>query len=587
MGDRFLQNHDAGGSLLNGLLSRSDARDRLGALQRPPMPPPVQLDRDPPDPALLRDQPPRLWLRAGGLPWRREADGITYVAADPARFAQFARSLPAGMRPARILRADRETIRAAIARCCRASLSAAAERRVPALFSCRHLGGPGIGWRVGLIAVSAAVGSLAAFGPGTVLALVCLVALVMMSGITFLKLAGLIAEMTARGGADARQSRAHSLPVMSVLVPLYDEPAIVTTLLSRLKRIRYPRDRLDIVLVLEEDDARTHSALAGARLPPWIRMVNVPATGTLRTKPRALNYALDFCEGEIVGIWDAEDAPEPDQLMRVAERFATAPPDVACVQGVLDYYNARANWMARCFTIEYAGWFRVILPGLARMGLVIPLGGTTLFMRRGALEEMGGWDAHNVTEDADLGVRIARFGYRTVVISSTTFEEANCRPWPWVKQRSRWLKGFMTTYIVHMRAPVRLLRELGWLRFLGVQAFFAGTLSQFLFAPILWTYWAVLLGYGHPLGSLLPGWAMAGVTGLFLLSELVNLSLGVIAARRCGRVSLTPWVLTLPFYYPLGVIAAYKAAWELLRAPFYWDKTRHGVSPEDESRTSA
>ena len=185
-----------------------------------------------------------------------------------------------------------------------------------------------------------------------------------------------------------------------------------------------------------------------------------------------MNYALDFCRGTIIGVWDAEDAPEPDQIEKVAARFNEAAPNVVCLQGMLDYYNARQNWISRCFTIEYATWWRVVLPGMARLGFVIPLGGTTLFFRRKALEKLGRWDAHNVTEDADLGVRLARHGYVTELIPTVTYEEANCRPWRWVRQRSRWLKGFMITYIVHMRDPAQLLRDLGFKRFMGLQMIF-------------------------------------------------------------------------------------------------------------------
>ena len=154
----------------------------------------------------------------------------------------------------------------------------------------------------------------------------------------------------------------------------------------------------------------------------------------------------------------------------------------AC-KGCLISITPRVNWLSRCFTIEYATWFRVILPGLARMGLPIPLGGTTLFFRRTILDRLGGWDAHNVTEDADLGIRLARHGYRTELIPTTTYEEANCRPWPWVRQRSRWLKGYAVTWAVHMRNPARLWRDLGPWRFFGVQVLFVGTLSQFITAP--------------------------------------------------------------------------------------------------------
>ncbi len=225
----------------------------------------------------------------------------------------------------------------------------------------------------------------------------------------------------------------------------------------------------------------------------------------LTTKPRAMNYALDFCRGEIIGVWDAEDAPVKDQIEHVVSRFAQAPPEVVCLQGILDYYNPRTNWLARCFTIEYASWFRVVLPGIARMGLVVPLGGTTLFFRRDKLEELGGWDAHNVTEDADLGVRLCRAGYRTELIDTVTYEEANCRPWAWVKQRSRWLKGFMVTYLVHMRNPRQLLADLGpvavprpFRRFLSAPS------AQFLLAPVLWSFWLILLGQATPGSTLVP-----------------------------------------------------------------------------------
>ena len=166
----------------------------------------------------------------------------------------------------------------------------------------------------------------------------------------------------------------------------------------------------------------------------------------LKTKPRAMNYALPFCRGDIVGVYDAEDRPDPGQIRAVVQHLQAAPPEVACVQGYLDFYNSADNWLSRCFTLEYAIWFRVVLLGVQRLGLPIPLGGTSVFFRRGVLEQIGAWDAHNVTEDADLGMRLARFGYRCEMIASTTWEEANCRVGPWIRQRSRWLKGYALTW---------------------------------------------------------------------------------------------------------------------------------------------
>ena len=256
---------------------------------------------------------------------------------------------------------------------------------------------------------------------------------------------------------------------------------------------------------------------------------------------------------------------------------------MVCLQGILDYYNPRTNWLARCFTIEYSSWFRIVLPGIARIGLVVPLGGTTLFFRREALEKLGGWDAHNVTEDADLGVRLCRAGYRTEMLDTVTFEEANCRAWPWIRQRSRWLKGFMVTYLVHMRSPRRLWRDLGAWRFFGFQAFFVGTLGQFLLAPVLWSFWLVVLGVGHPLAASMPPSLLLGGGIVLAASEVLGALIGLAAVSRAGRRHLMWFVPTMMFYFPLGVIAAYKALGELLVKPFFWDKTQHGHAEAEET----
>ena len=364
-------------------------------------------------------------------------------------------------------------------------------------------------------------------------------------------------------------------PVVSILVPLYREREIAGRLVKRLERLTYPRELLDICLIVEEDDTLTQETLSNARLPAWMRQITVPRGG-VRTKPRALNFALDFARGTIIGVYDAEDAPDPDQIDRIVARFAEAPPRVACLQGMLDYYNARTNWLSRCFTIEYATWFRIVLPGMEKMGFAVPLGGTTLFFRRGVLEQLGGWDAHNVTEDADLGIRLARLGYTTELVETVTKEEANCRVWPWIKQRSRWIKGYAMTYGVHMRDPRRLWRELGARRFWGVQIVFLGTLSHLILAPVLWSYWLLAFGLPHPLAEVMPGWVVWAMFATFLTAEAINIAVGMIAVSTPGRRFLKLWVPTLHVYFPLASLAALKGLGEIVRKPFFWDKTQHG-----------
>jgi cellulose synthase/poly-beta-1,6-N-acetylglucosamine synthase-like glycosyltransferase len=369
-------------------------------------------------------------------------------------------------------------------------------------------------------------------------------------------------------------------PVVSVLIPMFKEETIAPELIKRLSRLTYPKSLLDIVLVVEEKDKKTQKALYEQSLPGWMRVVPVPDSD-LKTKPRALNYAMRFTRGDIIGILDAEDAPAIDQIERVVETFHNAPHDVACVQGILDFYNTRSNWLSRCFTIEYATWFRIILAGAARLGFAIPLGGTTVYLRRHALIHVGAWDAHNVTEDADLGVRLARYHYKTVLLTTVTREEANNRMIPWIRQRSRWLKGYMITYLVHMRRPFRLLRDMGPWKFLGFQFFFLTTILQFTLAPALWFFWLVFFGIPTPFTDALPDAWVGGLLALFLLTELVSLLIGFVAVGRTQHEKLLHWVPTMLLYFPLGVFAAYKALSELVFKPFYWDKTRHGISAPD------
>ncbi len=481
----------------------------------------------------------------------------------------------------RMLVAHRDAVQAEIALRHRDTLRQAAQERVPESESCRTWGRrPRLRLVATLVALMAVLTVTAVF-PTMVFAAIALWASFTLVVSIGMKLAAFVARLAAGDAALPAPTippAPEALPKVSVLVPLFRETEIAHHLIARLTQLTYPKCLLDIILVLEEEDELTRQTLAQIDLPPWIRAVVVP-DGQPRTKPRAMNYALDFCEGDIIGIFDAEDAPEPDQITAVARRFQHAPREVACLQGVLDYYNPRQNWLARCFTIEYATWFRTLLPGMAELGFAIPLGGTTVYFRRDILEEVGGWDAHNVTEDADLGFRLARHGYRTEMIGTVTGEEANCRLWPWIKQRSRWLKGYMTTYLVHMRRPLQLYRQLGAWKFWGFQTHFVTALSQFFLAPVLWSFWLVLFGLSHPLDPLVPRDLLVVMGSLFLAMEVVNIIIYAVSVSVAGprHKHLLWWVPTMHFYGPLGAFAAYKALYELVLKPFFWDKTAHGL----------
>lgn len=517
-------------------------------------------------------------LKYGILPFVDERGRPTVAVSNPDEFRAVLSDLPFEIASAQLVVGSRAAIQETVACRHREALTEAAQARVPVIESCRNWGHT-FGRRLAftLTCLFALTGLTLAF-PTLVFGGFVLWAAFTLLVAAALKTSAFVASVTNRGVAEEISNPNQRLPKVSILVPLFRETEIAHALIARLTRLTYPKCLLDVILVMEEEDETTRKTLAEIDLPPWIRPVIVP-DGAPRTKPRAMNYALDFCQGDIIGIFDAEDAPDPDQITIVARRFQTAPDDLVCLQGVLDYYNPRQNWLARCFTIEYATWFRMMLPGLARLGFAIPLGGTTLYFRRDALEKLGGWDAHNVTEDADLGFRLARHGYRTEMINTVTEEEANCHPWAWIKQRSRWLKGYMTTYLVHMRRPALLYRQLGAWKFLGFQAHFVTALSQFLLAPFLWSFWLVLLGYAHPLDQVLPHSLLVALGSMFLMVEVLNIAIHVTAVSGRKHKYLMAWAPTMHFYSPLGAIAAYKALYELVLKPFFWDKTTHGLSP--------
>jgi cellulose synthase/poly-beta-1,6-N-acetylglucosamine synthase-like glycosyltransferase len=366
-------------------------------------------------------------------------------------------------------------------------------------------------------------------------------------------------------------------PKVSLLVPLYKESLILARLYDRLKALAYPKELLEICFIYEEKDQETKDALAALNLPYYMKTIEVPA-GQLQTKPRAMNYALDFCSGSIIGIYDAEDAPEINQIEQVVQKFAVSDDNVASIQCVLDFYNPKTNWMSRCFTVEYAILFRLILPALDKLNLPIPLGGTSVFFRRDILEKLGRWDAYNVTEDADLGYRMYRMGYRCEWIKSATYEEANYRTVPWIKQRSRWLKGLFLTTLVHFKRPLELRNKIG---ILGTLSMASLTIVPWILcplAPIIIPIWVLSFGVDLPIYSELPERFINPLIITFIATEIMTIYLGFKATDTVQDKYLRPWILTTLFYWPITCLAAYKALFEVFVRPVYWDKSEHGLN---------
>lgn len=539
----------------------------------------VDLGQEPPDVRLIDDVSAEFCIQNSVLPWKQIGGGTVLICSRPETFEDLSEKMPGHWGQCFLAIAAEEDIQTTLVALRHRSLAKRAEHRVAEIESCR-------GWKgaaVGRLAAALVIAFAALFTVSSVAGFLALVSWAIATLLLNSSLKAIAAwhyfRHKKRAAVDFLSARnTHGflkLPTVSILVPLFKEREIAGRLVRRLSRLSYPRELLDICLVVEEDDLLTQETLRRSNLPPWMRQIVVPR-GVVKTKPRALNFALDFCKGSIVGVYDAEDAPDSDQIHKIVRRFSARGPEVACLQGKLDFYNAKTNWLSRCFTVEYATWWRLVLPGVERIGFALPLGGTTLFFRRAALEQLGGWDAYNVTEDADLGIRLARHGFRTELVDTVTEEEANCRVWPWIKQRSRWIKGYAMTYGVHMRQPHQLLKDLGWWKFMGFQILFLGSLSQFLLAPILWTFWAFPLGLPHPLRGVMPTEFLIALGGVFMATEALTITTGIMAVSSAKHGWLRGWVPTLHLYYPLASLAAMKGFIEIVTKPFYWDKTQHG-----------
>ncbi|MGB0102297.1 MAG: glycosyltransferase [Nocardioides sp.] len=374
------------------------------------------------------------------------------------------------------------------------------------------------------------------------------------------------------------------LPVYTILVPLYKEAAIVPRLVRDINALDYPRTRLDVKLLCEEDDEETVAKIRAMDLPPHFHLVVVPDSQP-KTKPKACNYGLQLSTGDFCVIFDAEDRPDPDQLKKAVIAFTRVPKNVVCVQAKLNHFNQDQNLLTAWFANEYSMHFELILPAMGAAESPIPLGGTSNHFITETLRELGAWDPFNVTEDADLGIRLHRQGYRTAMIDSTTLEEANSQLGNWIRQRSRWNKGYIQTWLVHMRHPLSLLKSTGVRGFMSFNLTM-GTAFVLLLNPIFWglTTLYVFTQAGF-IQQLFPGIVFYAASGLLFIGNFIFIYLSVAGSLQRGEFSLTRTALLSPLYWGLMSWAAWKGFIQLFTNPFYWEKTTHGL--DDGSATQS
>jgi cellulose synthase/poly-beta-1,6-N-acetylglucosamine synthase-like glycosyltransferase len=362
-----------------------------------------------------------------------------------------------------------------------------------------------------------------------------------------------------------------TLPIYSILIPLYKEELKTQSIVKAMENMNYPKDKLDVKLILEEDDSLTKKALSVIELPPYIDVIRVPYS-LPRTKPKALNYAIPHIKGEFVAIYDAEDKPDPDQLLKALYAFDHLPDNVACVQAKLNFYNANKNFLTQLFSIEYSIWFEYLLKGLSLLDLPVTLGGTSNHFKIDKLKEVGYWDAYNVTEDADLGLRLYLNGYKVHLINSTTMEESPSSLPVWLAQRARWIKGFCQTIYIFMQAK-KDGGKFGLIKICSVYIFVGLSTYSFLALP-----WLLFIPVLNPSPFIYYLWI---INAIFSFSYMYSIAYFILYKENSWSPAKLFTLLIYPFYFILHTIASYRAICEIITVPFQWNKTPHGEGFED------
>jgi len=368
------------------------------------------------------------------------------------------------------------------------------------------------------------------------------------------------------------------LPIYSILCPLYREAHMIPQFIKAIDQLDWPKKKLDVMLLLEEDDVHSIRQIKKMELPRYVRVIVVPDSEP-KTKPKATNYGLAHSKGEYIVIYDAEDIPDPLQLKKAYLGFQNSPKNIACLQAKLNYYNPHQNLLTRLFTAEYSLWFDVILPGLQSIETTIPLGGTSNHFRKNDLEKLHGWDPFNVTEDCDLGTRLFKLGYKTAIFDSTTLEEANSNLKNWIRQRSRWIKGYIQTYFIHMREPVAFTRKHRH-HALIFNVVIGGKIAFLFINPLLWiTTIAYFIAYayvGPQIEAIFPSVVFYMAAASLIFGNFLYIYYYMIGTAKRDHWDVIKFIFLVPFYWLFVSFAALIAVIQLITRPHYWEKTIHG-----------
>ncbi len=393
-------------------------------------------------------------------------------------------------------------------------------------------------------------------------------------------------EIQISAGEIAEKGENYNWPKYTILCPLYKEANVIEAFAQNISSLDYPKDRLECLLLLEEDDTETIEKAKSLDLPDYFKIVVVPDSQP-KTKPKACNVGLKQATGDLLVIYDAEDHPETDQLKKAVLAFEISKNNIICVQAKLNFYNQRQNLLTKFFTSEYSLWFDLVLPGFQAINAPIPLGGTSNHFRTLSLRQLDGWDPYNVTEDCDLGIRLKKNGFDTVILNSTTWEEANSQIKNWIRQRSRWIKGYFQTFFVYTRTPFQTIKSVGFVNFF-IFCMITGFLPfASIINPLLWlttiSYFVFRPEIGIYIESFYPSYVLYPAVFCLIIGNFLYIYNYLIGSTIRGYEENVKYGLLMPFYWCLISIAAWYAAIQLITKPHYWEKTQHGLLKSGES----
>lgn len=357
------------------------------------------------------------------------------------------------------------------------------------------------------------------------------------------------------------------LPLYTILLPVYQEKhETVVQLIAAISDLNFPKDKLQVLVLVEKNDL--YSKQHFKQLPYFFQILEIPDYMP-KTKPKACNYGLFFAKGEFVVVYDADDIPDPNQLLRVISKFEESDETLICVQAVLNFYNKNFNILSKCFTLEYLMWFNYFLPRLCELNLFIPLGGTSNHFKTQKLVQIGGWDAYNVTEDAELGIRIAKNNFKSAIVYDYTMEEATFGIENWMRQRTRWMKGYLQTSLAHI-LDIRGNIKIGLVQTANLLLTVGFSFFTFFLIPMV-----IVFGIFIETSPTLL-WLYC-INILFI--AIYSLMFKILMNKEQKLLQFGPEKsylhLLMPFYFLLHVIASIAGFFEFIFKPFYWYRTEH------------